>query len=500
MTGAEITSATFEDDEIYDGIAKDDYVAIVAAVNTAYDGDVITKLDSVSGTVDATRSGGNEVKIDGAWYDLTSMNTQSTVKSLKVGNDYTLYQVAGFVYFAEDGDNTQTLEDLLFVKTIANVNAIDGYKAKVVFANGTEATVPLTDSYFDYAAITDANEDGEVDYSTVRSLATLEGKFYTFEKDGDDYELTVVEDVDNDLGYDKVTVPGAYGITAKDDNKAGKIGLTTTKDGKSTVAATYAIADDAVVFVIASDGDIDVVTGAAAKAYKSDVIGKAGGVVMYDEVNGVNTVKVAAIFNTAKDLPNASGTSDNYGYVVSAVSEIKIDGDKYYQFDMWNGSEIVTVVTDDSAAKNLAKRDIITYTDLGNNKIDDVDPVDGSYQAVKGTSGNELYLTAASDNNWMTVSVAVSGKYATDTAYITSDTVILYVDSEALTGNKDGAIVNAQEKFVPAVAATDTTEAVAAYYYMLTNVFTYDEVDSEGKCDGELELVVVEVNNEWTFN
>lgn len=30
---------------------------------------------------------------------------------------------------------------------------------------------------------------------------------------------------------------------------------------------------------------------------------------------------------------------------------------------------------------------------------------------------------------------------------------------------------------------------------MMTNVFVYDEATA----DGELELVIVEVNNEWTF-
>ena len=151
------------------------------------------------------------------------------------------------------------------------------------------------------------------------------------------------------------------------------------------------------------------------------------------------------------------------------------------------------MTTDDKAAADLEKRDIISYTDLGDNDIDDVEEVAGEYKAVKGSSGNELYLTRAATGiatPFGTPSVTTSGDYSakgyTASAYITDDTVVLYVDSEALTGNADGAIVNAKEIY---------NASAAKPYYMMTNVFVYDEATA----DGELELVIVEVNNEWTF-
>jgi hypothetical protein len=58
------------------------------------------------------------------------------------------------------------------------------------------------------------------------------------------------------------------------------------------------------------------------------------------------------------------------------------------------------------------------------------------------------------------------------------------VDSEALSGNADGSIVNATEKY----------DGENSKYYLSTNVFVYDD-----ETDGEVELIIVEVNNEWTF-
>ncbi len=62
-----MTNAKVEDCDIYKDAAKGDRVAVVKDTYVADDSTVITKLDSVSGKVDATKTG--EARIDGTWYD-----------------------------------------------------------------------------------------------------------------------------------------------------------------------------------------------------------------------------------------------------------------------------------------------------------------------------------------------------------------------------------------------------------------------------------------------
>lgn len=59
---------TIEDVNVYDGIAKDDYVVYTAAANTATDTDTFVKADMISGKI--TQKDGNDVYVDGNWYTL----------------------------------------------------------------------------------------------------------------------------------------------------------------------------------------------------------------------------------------------------------------------------------------------------------------------------------------------------------------------------------------------------------------------------------------------
>lgn len=457
-----ITKATFEDDVIYDGVAKDDYVAVVKAANTAYDGNVVVKLDSVSGDVTAVKSG--KIMMNDTWYTL-ALNTQSKVSSFDLNDEYTLYISGTYVLFAEEGENNLTLDELAYVKATTAGDAVDAGKAKVYFADGTSATVTLTDSYF----LADGTEVTVDATGATKDYSALDGKLCTFEKDGNDYELTLVG-TGNDLGYTYAS--GNYGITAKDDDKAGKIG-------------DVSVADDAVVFITETDGDINVVTGETAKSYKSNVAGLTGGVMLTDEVNGVNAIQVALVNANVAKLPNATGETELYAYVLDTPYQVK-DGDDYYaQYTIWNGKEEV-VVREELATKNDATQAyegaIIEYTNLGNNEVEDVIEVAVSGTnnvaakvAVKGTSGNEVYMTSGSS-----LTSSVSGEQASACWYITKDTVILYVDSEDMGGFADGTIQNARE------------EAVAGGYKLVENAYLYGSTN-----DHEIVLLVVETSNEW---
>lgn len=74
------TSLKFDDDTIYSGIAKDDYVKIVATANSAYDGYTVTKMDAVKGIVTGTKS--DQIQVEGKWYTVPSTSSISVSSTL----------------------------------------------------------------------------------------------------------------------------------------------------------------------------------------------------------------------------------------------------------------------------------------------------------------------------------------------------------------------------------------------------------------------------------
>jgi len=336
------------------------------------------------------------------------------------------------------------------------------------------------------------------DGTTPVGAATVKDCLVTYEKDGNDYDLRLIGST-NKVGYDNYYAAGAgtNQITAATDNKAGKLDYAGT---------TYAINDNAVVFLKYNTDKVKVVTGAVANSYKDALtIDGTKSFVLTDTTNNVKTAMVVSAVVTDTDLPNAYGDTDNYAVVLSGVSTVKIDGTKYVSYDIWNGSAAVTV-REEGTTTVAAEGAIIQYTDLGDNEVDDVALVKdvagatAGYYAVDGYAGNDLYLVAAGATYDVSANsdTKASGDYtlatnltdpldpATDKGFtITKDTVVLYVDTEDDIGNASGAIQIAKENLISGGASD-------GYFYYNTNVFAFDEDK-----DGELELVVVEVTNQW---
>ena len=389
-------SLKFDDDTIYSGIAKDDYVKIVAEANSAYDGYTVTKMDAVKGIVTGTKS--DQIQVEGKWYTVPS--TSSISVSSTLNNEYTFYVVGSFAYYSDSV--SVSLTNVLYVfdtdKGLSD-------QAKVYFTDGTSSTV----------TVKEVQDDNGKEWGTgsTHSAAAVfgdgdnvSGHLYTYTVKNSEYTLKEIGD-NNDLGYTwNGSISGENAkISEAKDNKAGKLG-------------NYAIADDAVVFIQYKENGKDkvkVVSGATAKDYKTAVGGQPANAatsqpadaaaVLYKTTNGVDTAQVAMLItsNNGK-LPSSKGESDNYGYVVADAYGTKIDGDDYYKFTIWNGSKDVEVYTDNSAADGLKKGAVIKYSDVGNGEIDDVivltaeDPEIGDTEfagivAIKGISGKTLVTT-----------------------------------------------------------------------------------------------------------
>ena len=465
------TSLKFDDDTIYSGIAKDDYVKIVATANSAYDGYTVTKMDAVKGIVTGTKS--NQIQVEGKWYTVSSDTNCNISISSTLNNEYTFYVVGSFAYYSDSV--SVSLTNVLYV---FNTDSGLSDQAKVYFTDGTSSTVTVKEVQDD-----NGKEWGTGStHSTTAVFGTgdnVSGKLYTYTVKNNEYTLKEIGD-NNDLGYTwDGDIDGEDAvISAAKDNKAGKLG-------------DYAIADDAVVFIQYTENNKDkvkVVSGATAKDYKTAVGGAENdyAAVLYKTTNGVDTAQVAMLVaDTNGKLPSSKGESDNYGYVVADAYGTKIDGDDYTKFTIWNGSKDVEVYTDDSAAASLKKGDVIKYSDVGNGEIDDVVVLTkkdgtGNYTtsteyagvvAIKGISGKTLVTTAYNTN----------GATTTD-YYLTKDTVYLYVDTENNKGEDTGAVNTAIEE----------TKTDGSTYYK-GNACIY--VDS--LTDKEITLIVVDTSNDW---
>ena len=445
-TGAGQDTFKFEDEDIYSGVAKDDYAVVTKAANT-YDGtNIVKKMDSVAGKVTGLREG--KVQIDNKWYTDLSSTT------FRLDGTYTFYVIGNFVCYA-DQKGSASLTDILFVDKIGT-DTFGNTQAKVYFYDGTSATIDVDDVY-------------AVDGETAATVA--ENTMYTFSKDGTSYDLTKVGETQTDknlLGYDGLD--GVYKISKATDNVAGKLN------------DTYAFADDAVVFIKYKGGDkVKVVTGAVAKSYSSNIAGDTNtGYALYDTVNGTKTVVVASIIaSNLNDLPNAKGTTGNFGYVVDKPYSVKIDGDKYWAYTIWNGTQEVTVFDKDSSSSPAAaKKDIISFDDLGDNKVDNV--TKNPTNVAEGQSYDYTLQTAAVDGIDGDT-FTVDGKNAT--YIITKDTTILYVDSDDVAGVDKGSLQTA--------ADAENGSKIDNIKYLVS------ETDGTNSNAFKLDLLVIEVNNEF---
>ena len=450
----------FEDDNIYKGVAKDDYVLVTASKYTAYDENTVVKMDSISGKVTGTRT--DKVQIDGKWY------TNYSDTSFRLDGTYTFYVAGSFVFYA-DQKGAASLTDVLYLDKISTSGITT--QAKVYFYDGTTATIDIGDIY---------QADDETKITSNLTSDNLRG-LYTYSKNGSEYDLTKVGTYgeesnvqENLLGYKAQT--SVSKITKATDNVAGKLN------------GSMAFADDAVVFLRYMDGKtadtegtakVKVISGSVAKNYNTDIAAN-GGYALYDTVNGTDKVIVAFV-NATVDLPNAKGVNGNYGYVVDKPFETKIDGDKVIGYTIWNGKENVTVYDKDNSAK-AQKGDVITFDDLGGTNVDNVAIANNGASnqlvtaAVKGIDGDTftVYAQDKTENGSTTID-------STKTYIITKDTTVLYVDSDEVEGAENGSLQTAAEN--------SDNKGIA-------NIkFVVDEADGDNAY--KLDLLVIEINNEW---
>ena len=403
------TNVKFEDVNAYDDMAKNDYVIKSDAANTVDDTDTYVLAETVEGKIEATKS--DSVRIDGTWYNYV---TTTPDKDLALDSTVKAAVLNGYIVKSEVVTSSHELQDYaVIVKTDEDVN---GYVAKLLFADGTTKVVTTDKDY------------GSAGENYGNALVTYEVK-------KGEYVLTKAKTNSGDAdeaGFDLI-VTGKY----VNNSGKGKIG------GES-------IADDAVIFVKDSAGKFSTMAGSDFAKYSTSSV-KDQNITAYankDNSTGYNSIVLAYVELNAK----VNSITSNYGYVTSAVSTTKNDdGETVSSFTFWDGAtEHKDIMTDEKVS--LSKGDIFTYEE---NK-------DGSYTVTEVDNLLRTAIIAYNEKNGdiRFTDASLNSAGSNVNAEITDDTVIIGINSD----DKAGV-----EGVVPTIAIETATSGVYqanAYYVM----------------------------------
>ena len=358
------SSYKYEDCDIADGIAKDDYVVITAAANAAKGRTNIVKAEIVSGKVTATKDG--KIQINNTWYNLSGV----TNNDFKVGDSYDVAVYNGYAFSSDATEEAS--KDILFVAGTKKFDQFAGedngtVDAKAYFMDGSNKTITIT------------KLDGTKLNANTGAEANFVGKLFTYTVKDGNYELKILNNSNNKAGYkdyaDKVT------FTKESGNTPAKIG-------------TYAIADDAVVFV-KDNSETKIVSGKTVNDWGKDF--GTMGQVLTSEVNGIKYAKVAALVGTTR--PSASGDY-KYAYLTADTYNGKTqdaDEDNALVFSVFGENGVKTLYdTDDTnlSLSKLKKGQLIQYTEDGD-KIKDVKTID----TVANGAIKRVAITGIEDKN-----------------------------------------------------------------------------------------------------
>ncbi len=343
-----------DDDAVwYNGIAKDDYVAVTAKVNSSEDKVSVTKLDVVSGKITATKNATTDsdykITIDGKTYEMAGV-APSDAADLTLNATVSIVVKGDYCLLVDDADAGS--KDLALMTELYKTG--NKWQATLLKADGSEETVTLkkseaingvsVDSMLTTLGYTDDGFDGSVDGNGSKC------KIVTYTKSGSEYKLKVLG-----TSIDGKTYKGGYDVidSVTETADANKNYVDNNKLQKGNVNA---INENAVVFVRYKTDSFKVVTGKDLRDWKTS--SKFNSVVLADKSNGVPYAKVVYADLGTENVKG--GTDVNYGYVFEATKSTDVDETDYNVFQIWNGSKTIEVWTEDG--DTVARGDVIKYS------------------------------------------------------------------------------------------------------------------------------------------
>ena len=390
VNGGVLNNAKLDDCEVADGVAKDDQVAVIKAAYVGNDKNVITKLESVTGKVTATKTG--EARIDSTWYDVAG--TLADVKNDAKG-DFFIYN--GYIVAVDVTGGS--ISDVAYLISSGETMDIDGnYQAKVMV--GGETKIVAMDETNDV-------EKGAKDL------------FVTYEVKDGAYKFTKI--AAGELTDTKIADYTAVEVKRYEDKRV----YTETNNGTD-----YLLDDNAVVYVKYNTDKYAILTGKdvagwgdKAKEFNSSTAANASkSMILHEDKDGMKKVKCAFLDLGTNKIPAAVAS---YGII---VSDVVTNNDDDLEFTLWTGTEQIEVVTSDTGffkwqAVEYAKNSDDTY------KIDSVKVKSDADDLTSMTTGKGG-LYSIMDNTNGVVRLANASNEAKN-YNITDDTQIIYVDVSA---------------------------------------------------------------------
>ena len=386
--------------DLDDSVAKDDIVAVTTLYaadpqsDDAYN--VITKADVVEDVTVSDMKSSTEVKIDGSYAKYAARNDFVTTYDSNYANSVELDSTYNFIMYngywvAAEKVSASSKDIALVTKTAPGIND----QVKVMLSDGSEATYNIDD------------DDGAASNLDKAKLHKL-------------YSYSLVGDNGIQLKNDRISGQSVTGLdfnVATGEASYNKDNKTISVDGK-----TYVTADEAVAFIYVKNTEDD-----DNYAYQIDSLKS------FDKAQNVEYVlnddkEVVAFYAQLTSKPGATASNDEYGYVVDDVRSTSIDGNKYWEISVWNGTETVDIRVEGSSAKEGVKKGaFIKYAMSGEGTAEAGDIAvltEGNVGIVGNYRADRQLLTLAVDAN----------ASSTKTYAVADDVVIIGVNTDDTEG------------------------------------------------------------------
>ena len=458
------TTYKTEDENIADGLKKDDWVVIT---ENKYNGNKdIVKADMIQTTINGYKDKTNntparhQYRVDGTWYNTADAKELDA----KAGDKADIVVYNGIIFYADKVSGSSGAADIALVVEKGSFS-----QAKLAFFDGTTKTVSIDNDSDTFAA----------------------GDVMVYEVNGDEYKLTTLNTAN--LDNDDYTV-----LTTKALQSATSTAVATT--GSSTTAANYAkyvdnysIDDTAKVLLWTQSGTTyksKYITGKQFKAMswnatdgQLDTPVTTAVAALYSKIDGMNKVSYLAV-NAGQEQPDDFQTNDNYAVVVS--DSYKYDSD-YICYKVFDG-ENENTVTEKKSSATRHKGDIIGYSSITDEKVIEDVTLYTEGAAVAGANvANQYRVGALEGINDKGDKVTVNG---TDTFKVTNDTKVILVDSDAENGKDD--FVGVPGSTISKSNEADEIADTGMYYFNAAYILDGSYVAGG---DSDLEVLVVDVKN-----
>lgn len=370
---AQLTAAgvniDLENDVVYSGIAKDDYVKYTPAKFTISGDNTYEEIKLMEGKV--TKTSGIKATVNGIEFvdtgaALAALSVPGAAPFLTLGNTYEdIAQVNTFVFASTQKSDVSSVENYALLIGGGNTT-LDGDQAKLLFSDGTIETVGAAANY---------------GASGGSQIGTGANELVTFVKNASTglYTLT-----DAGIGAFDYADPGA---------------TPTFSDGTLKLGGN-AIADDATIFVTVrnaadtADAAYKIYTGAAFKTVAAASIKTVHDVYGNQASTGFKNVKLAHV----TVLANVTSGSTAYGYITEMGLVKNADNTTVSEITFWNGTESVTKKAAADYTGTLAKGDIIAYTLSSDDVVTASLVTNLTKAAVTAFDGTNLVLNAATNS------------------------------------------------------------------------------------------------------